>query len=140
MSSKLLILHLGVVLCFFAGGWGYPQGFRVELGYNLGAFLSPGCSFGINDFWSSDTGAGTLALFGSIRFPIRGESVSPYLLFCWGNSTFENGKDKYTLIFLVLITVNPELQIRPEAGIVFTSRHGIETKNHFGINIIFELD
>ena len=141
---------------YLSAGWGVPQGFRGELGYNFGTSLSLGLSFGISDTWSRDPAEGTLAILGSIRFPLQSSSVTPYILLCRGGtlSIFGNS-DTYTLLYIgAMITVRPWLHLRPETGVAFTSKHisggrsllggttpeVADDKTRFGMNVSFELD
>ncbi|MDO8549761.1 MAG: hypothetical protein Q7S39_06385 [Ignavibacteria bacterium] len=141
---------------YLSAGWGTPQGFRFELGYNIGMFISLGLSFGIGDMWSRDPGEGTFAILGSIRFPINSLSITPYLLFSRGSKFSMLGNpDAYTLINLgTIVPLIPWLQLRPEIGLAFTSKHisggrswfggsspeVTEDKTRFGFNISFEVD
>jgi hypothetical protein len=141
---------------YLAAGWGTPQGFRFELGYNYGANLSLGFSFGIADMWSNDPGEGSIAVLGSFRFPIESSSITPYFLLCYGGTiAVFGGSDTYTLINPgVIIPLKTWLQLRPEIGIALTSKHIsggrslfgestteiTEDKRRFGFNISLEVD
>lgn len=143
---------------YVAGGWGIPQGGRFELGYNFGQSVALGISFGIGDNWSGDPLGGTLAILGSIRFPIQSSPVIPYLLLCTGRTIyleffppFAAGTNSYTLIYVgAMITVTAGIQLRPELGIVLTTKRtsGLpppdttteERSRRFGANVTIELD
>ncbi len=110
---------------YLAAGGGSPQGFRGELGYNFGSYISVAFSFGIGDSWSHDPGEGTIAVLGTIRFPTDSPSMTPYLLLCSGGTiAIFGGSDTYTLVYAgVLVPLIPALQVRPEVGVDFTSKH-----------------
>ena len=113
-------------------------------------------SFGIQDNWSSDPDEGTLALVGSIKFPIQSFQFTPYILAGYGGTfTIFGGPDTYTILNMgVLYELNRGIHLRPEIGITFTSKHisggpslfGKETpeiteeRSRFTANLIVEID
>lgn len=141
---------------YFAGGWGTPQGFRGELGYNFGTMFSLGVAFGIGDKWSRDPDDGTFGFLGSIRFPINSTAIAPYLLVVTGGTySLVGNSDGYTLIYLgAIVPLRPWLQLRPELGFDFTSKHVsggrsllggssprvTEDNTRFGAHITMEID
>lgn len=141
---------------YVAGGWGTPQGFRFELGYNFGEIVALALSFGIGDKWSRDPEEGTLAIIGSIRLPIRSFPFTPYLLFCRGGTfTIFGGSDTYTLIYLgAMVELRSGIHLRPELGLALTSKHisggtslfgGTspevnEDRSRLGANVTLEID
>lgn len=110
---------------FLSGGWGVPQGFRGELGYNFGSNVSLALSFGMEDSWSVDPGEGTLALIGTLRYPFSPASFTPYVLFGTGGTVAVfGGSDTYILLHLgMMVPLDQWMQLRPEAGVVFTNKH-----------------
>ena len=107
---------------YLAGGWGVPQGFRFELGYNIDVNLGIGLVFGTGDAWS---GHSTLGILASVRLPKQSSTIVPYVLVSVGGTTdiFGNN-DNYTLVDLgAIVPIKPWLQLRPEIGCDFTSKY-----------------
>ena len=141
---------------YIAAGGGTPQGLRFELGYNFGTMFSLGLSTGHNDSWSNHPEQGTFAVLGSLRVPIHSSPITPYILLCTG-STFNilSSNDEYYLLYFGgIVPLKPWLQLRPEVGFDFTSKHisggtdlfGPDTPEvredltRLGINISLEID
>jgi len=141
---------------YIAAGWGIPQGARFELGYNFGKTVTLALSFGIGDNWSNDPAEGTLAIFGSLRFPSSSLPITPYLLICTGGTiAIFGGPDTYTLIYVgTLVELSSGIHLRPEFGLAFTSKHVSggtslfggtspevkDDKTRFGANVTLEID
>jgi hypothetical protein len=156
MEAHLDSTHTWRKSIYIAGGWGIPQGARFELGYNFQESIALALSFGIHDSWSNDPAEGTLAILGSLRFPVSLLPVTPYLLICTGGTlaTF-GGQDTYTLIYVgTMVELSSGIHLRPEFGLAFTSKHisggtslfgGTspeikEDKTRFGANVTLEID
>ncbi len=133
-DEQLEKLHPWRSSVYIAIGGGTPQGMRGELGYNFGSYVSLALSAGIGDSWSRDPGDGTLALLGILRLPTGSPSVTPYLLVCTGGTLAILGpSDTYTLVYAgVSVPIIQALQLRPEFGLDFTSRHISGGRSLFG--------
>lgn len=135
---------------YISSGYGVPQGLRIELGYNFGRIISLGGLFGKFDNWSH--GDPTFGVCGKLNF--IGSSFTSYLLIGYGGSVALFGEeDTYTF---ALIGFRRPLKnwvyIRPEIGLVFTSKYisggGIfsnspitrEKETKFAFNVSLELD
>jgi hypothetical protein len=141
---------------FVSAGYGYPQGFRGELGYNFGNIVSSGLNFGIFDYWSRDPAEGTLGIALKLFLPFKSISFTPYLLFAAGGTfSISGGSDSYKIFYLgSVFTIKPWLHVRPEIGAVYTSRYIIaytaifngspsfqyDNKQRVGFNLSFEID
>jgi hypothetical protein len=141
---------------YLAAGYGFPQGLRGELGYNFGHILSFGLTFGIFDYWSRDPGEGTFGMTLKLFLPYKSLSFTPYLMYSSGGTFSIFGhSDSYTLFYFgSMFTIKSWLHVRPEIGVVFTSRYipigtsifnlspsvNTEDKQHIGLNLSFELD
>ena len=141
---------------YIAAGTGTPQGLRYELGYNFGTIFSFGVSVGYHDSWSNHPERGTGAILGSFRIPIRSSPITPYILLLQEvHSASSAGNDEYYLLYFGgIVPLKSWLQLRPELGFDFTSKHisggtdlfGLDTpevredQTRFGFNISLELD
>jgi hypothetical protein len=139
---------------FLSAGWGTPQGFRSEIGYNFGSHVSLGVSFGLGDSWSRNPREGSVAILGSLRFPIRSSPITPYLLLCAGQEIAS--PDEYILVYLgAVVPLKPWMQCHVESGFDFTFRYisggkdmwtgqsepqVYQWKTRLGINLSFEFD
>lgn len=137
---------------YISAGAGLPQGFRFETGYTL-EIISIGLSFGINDNWSQDPGEGTFGILG--RLIMNSSYFDPYILFGAGTtlSIFGESDSYYLLSAGAMVQLNRFLYLRPELGLVFTSRHKyggsslfgsrspavFENRTRAGFNISFEV-
>ncbi len=140
---------------FVAAGYGFPQGFRSEVGYNMGRYFFAGLTFGIDDYWSHDPGEGTIGMVAGLHLPVSGfPYITPYALFCTGNTlTLFGGPDTYSFINVGgMIPLVDRLTLRPELSIGFTSKHlsggrGVfgssperrEEQVRVGLNVLVEL-
>ena len=142
---------------FIAGGFGYPQGLRLEVGYNLGEIVSLGLTYTSSDYWSRNPSEGKLGLLAKFSPWSEFLKWSPYIFYNHGRtfSIFGGRIDKYNLFYFgSMIPLQSWLHFRPEAGIIFTSKYISggsswfgedtpeihETKTRFGINLSFEID
>ncbi len=156
VEKNLDSLHSWRRSIYLAGGWGVPHGTRFELGYNTSNVFSFAFSFGIGDSWFRDPGEHTIALLISLRFPIRSWPITPYLLLGTGGTLAVHGRaDTYTIASVgALIALRSGIHLRPEMGVVFTSKHvsegrvsfwGIgpevrEQRARYGVHVAVELD
>jgi len=140
---------------YVSGGYGSPQGLRFELGYNFGSDISLAATFGINDNWSRDPEEGTIGIIGKIHF-LQIQSTKSYILLGYGGTiSIYGGPDTYSIVHIGFkIPLINWLQLCPEFGFVFTSKHISggsslfggsspevnETKTRLGFNISFEID
>lgn len=140
---------------FLAGGYGYPQGVRADLGWNIGRVLFAGVTFGVRDHWSRDPEEGSVGFFGGLHLPVsRSAAFTPYLLVGNGGTVAIFGRgDSYTYINLgAMLSMSERVVLRPEVSLCFTSRAefvsswGIfgtltEKKRTIpGANLVIELD
>lgn len=140
---------------YISGGYGTPQGLRFELGYNAGSDISLAVTFGIKDNWSRDPEEGTFGVIGKIHF-LQIKSAKSYILFGYGGTiAIFGGPDTYTLVHIgSKIPLINWLQLCPEFGYVFTSKHISggsslfgdsppevkEKKTRLGFNVSLEID
>jgi len=149
---------------YIALGYGYPQGIRFEIGYNILKYFSLGIIYNFNNYWIESSGNGTwgfnnkmIGLNCRIFLPYKSWYITPYLLISRGlNFSIFGTSNSYTNIYLgTMIPVTKWLQLRPELGIDFTSRYisgGVEfpgygpnpevkqDKTWFGFNLSMEFD
>ncbi len=135
---------------YVSSGYGIPQGLRIELGYNFGHLISLGGFYGKFDTWSH--GDLSFGLCGKLNFISR--ALTSYLLVGYGGSFALFGEeDTYTLALLGFRQpIINWVHIRPEIGLVFTSKYvsggGIfssspiirENESKLAINVSLELD
>jgi hypothetical protein len=139
---------------YLSCGYGTPQGFRFELGYNFGFGISLAPTFGIKDHWSRDPEEGTLGIILKMHLS-KSKLTIPYLLVGTGGTiAIFGGSDTYVLIQIgSKISLNNWLQLCPEFGFVFTSKYISGGRSLFGsspevndnntrlgFNISFEID
>jgi hypothetical protein len=135
-----------------AAGYGFLQGFRAELGWNIDRFLFAGITFGIGDYWSRDPGEGTIGFIAGFHVPIpKLKSFTPYILVARGSTVniFSSHNDTYTFVNVGgRIPLVESVILRPELSVCFTSKivYGqswtVSTRNRTypGFNVILELD
>ncbi len=121
---------------YIAGAFGAPQGARFELGYNFGSDFSLAATFGIQDNWSRDPAQGTLGITGKIHF-LQIQTLDIYILLGTGGTmSLFGGDDSFTLVHLgSRYSLIKWLQLCPELGYVFTSKHISGGKSLFGGSI-----
>lgn len=140
---------------YLSCGYGTPQGLRFELGYNFGSDISIAATIGKKDHWSRNPERGTLGIIGKIHL-YKSKLMSPYILVGAGSTIAIFGEpDSYLLIQIgSKISLDNWLQLCPELGFVFTSKHISggkslfggsspvvnENKPRLGFNISFEID
>jgi hypothetical protein len=109
---------------YFSGGYGIPQGFRYELGYNFKSGLSLAFTFGINDNWSNNPNRGFIGVLGKLHY-VKSTSNSFYFLFGIGRSVaIFGGSDSYVLFDIgTKIRLYDWLQLCPEVGIDLISKY-----------------
>jgi hypothetical protein len=141
---------------FLAAGYGVLQGFRAELGWNMGRYFFSGTTFGIGDYWSRDPGEGTIGVFGGIHIPVPGlPSFTPYILVGSGGtvSVMSSNNDTYTFVNAgAMIPLIESVTLRPELSVCFTSKvvYGLpwgmhntlpeKKRTYPGANLVLELD
>lgn len=141
---------------FLAAGYGVLQGFRAELGWNMGRYFFAGITFGIGDYWSRDPGEGTIGVFGGIHVPVPAlDPFTPYILVGNGGtvSIMSSYNDTYTFVNAgAMIPLIEGVTLRPELSVCFTSKvvYGLPWGTHStlpekkrtypGANLVFELD
>jgi len=152
---------------YIALGYGYPQGSRLEIGYNISSIISLGFIVGFNDYWSKHSNRNFLepidnsyGLAGKLFIPIESLNSIPYIFVAAGQNFsifgFSN-TDSYIIFNIgMIVPVTKWLQIRPEFGLDFTSRylsggHAFfigerdtpeidENMTRIGFNLSFEID
>jgi len=135
---------------FLSGGYGTPQGLRVELGYNFGNIFSLAGMIGTNNNWSN--GDASAGIIGKLNF--NDGSFTVYILGGYGQSIEILGEpDNYGLVMIgYRIPLKRGIQVRPEMGIIFTSKHisggsGLfgsspetrENETKFGVDVSLEI-
>ncbi len=142
---------------YLAGGWGRPQGVRIELGGNAGKYVFGGLCFGIGDTWSRDPDKGTFGVFLGMHFTgDQPGSFACYLMGAEGGTiAIFGGSDRYRLINAgAMISLTPLITLRPELSVTYTSQYvrggnsifgssplvHEEWKTRFGANLIMEME
>lgn len=116
---------------FFAVGYGYPMGGRLEVGYNASAYISLGLAAGFMDSWSSTSssdspsGEGSIAAIGRLHIPVATLSFVPYISVCSGAEVATlREPNRYTTICLGgLMPIGARAHFRPEVGVAMTSTY-----------------
>lgn len=139
---------------FIAATYGYPQGFRFDLGYNFGEIVSAGFNIGVLDYWESHSKMSIgITLKGNV--PIKNSRFTPYFLFSTGKfiDLYSDGADEnfINLALGCMYSIQDWVQIRPEICYVITSSKSggylpypstyvTTRKNYVGFNLAFEID
>ena len=135
---------------FLAAGYGYVQGFRAELGWNVERYAVIGITFGIEDYWSRDPEEGTIGFILGFNIPIPGSRMfTPYLLVGHGGTmSIMGGRDDTYTFFNVggIIPIIWGFMLRPELSLCMTSRPFIDeswtwknrTQTYTGANLVLE--
>jgi hypothetical protein len=136
---------------FIATTYGYPQGFRFDLGYNFGDIVSAGFNIGVLDYWENHSKM-SIGLTLKFNVPIKNSRFTPYFLFSTGKfiDLYSDGPTEnfFNLALGCMYSIQDWVQFRPEICYVITSSKSsgfvapsITTKkNYFGLNIAFEFD
>jgi hypothetical protein len=135
---------------FLAAGYGYVQGFRAELGWNVERYFVLGITFGIDDYWSRDPGEGTIGFILGFNIPIPGSRMfTPYLLVGHGGTVSIMGSQDDTYTFFNVGGIIPIIwgfMLRPELSLCITSRPFVDeswttkyrTRTYTGANLVLE--
>jgi hypothetical protein len=117
-------LHSWRRSAYIAAGYGIPQGMHIELGFTPEIPVSFAVTFGIGDQWSRDAGEGMIGVAVLLRLPSFSSATTFYGGFMAGGTVkVFGGGDYYKQVCIGLCTpLTRNLQLRPEAGVAFTSR------------------
>ncbi|HVO73839.1 MAG TPA: hypothetical protein VMT35_07435 [Ignavibacteriaceae bacterium] len=116
---------------YFAAGGGFPQIFRIDIGYNFGSYFSLGISYGNVDFWPDKLSS--LALIAKLHLPTS-TSVVPYFLLGLGGAEtnklepalleYTEATNSFKLFYFgLMISLTSLVQLRPELGLVVASKY-----------------
>ncbi|MCF8413078.1 MAG: hypothetical protein K9G44_06650 [Melioribacteraceae bacterium] len=120
---------------YLAYGFGYPQGSRYELGYHFTSNFALGLAVGANNYWSKNTGGGSIAILSQIGMDkINNSKLRPYLFISYGGKpTLTDFKDSFFLFYGGLsYQIEEWFLLRSEIGFIIASRYISGGENIFG--------
>lgn len=141
---------------FISLGYGYPEGYRGELGITASKYFTAGLSLGIADYWSNNPTKTSSAVFLRASIPLPKSSMGLYISTATGLN-LDHDEDEFLYINLgLLIPIVKGITLRPEIGYAWTSRFKswkwisnfwgtcsykeYERRKFTSFNLIFEFD